>query len=71
MDAATAAEHITMVHRACANVMHLETAAAQDGCMSDSSLRQQLCSLTATLLRSVRPELTSSMCTSILQVSMH
>ena len=68
VDAGTAAEHIRLLHKACVNIACLEAQGFQEGNACDVSLQQQLCSLTAALLRSVHPMLMNSLCASIVQV---
>jgi hypothetical protein len=68
VDAGTAAEHVRLLHKACVNIACLEAQGHQEGNACDVSLLQQLCSLTAALLRSVHPMLMNSLCASIVRV---
>ena len=68
VDAGTAAEHIRLLHKACVSIACLEAQDHQEGNAYDVSLQQQLCSLTAALLRSVHPMLMTSLCAFIVQV---
>jgi hypothetical protein len=70
MDAGTAAKHIRLLHKACVNIACLEAQDYQEGSSCHASLQQQLCSLTAGLLRSVHPMLMTSLCASLVQVGL-
>ena len=51
------------------NITHLEALAAPDYQACDAPLRHRLSVLTATLLRSVHPQLMTTLCSSIVQAS--
>lgn len=72
VDAGIAAEHVGLLQKACLSTAYLEALDDKKGRPCDPALRQQLCSLTATLLRSVHPELmiglSKASCNSIVQV---
>lgn len=69
LDTAAAAAHIGGLHKACVNIMHIEALAASDCQACDVPLRHRLSVLTASLLRSVHPQLMTSLCSSIVQAS--
>ena len=68
LDPATAAAHIGGLHKACVNITHLEALAGPDCQACDAPLRHRLSTLTASLLRSVHPQLMTSLCSSMVQV---
>ena len=69
LDPAAAAVHIGGLHKACTNITQLESLAAPDCQACDAPLRHRLSALTATLLRSVHPQLMTSLCSSIVRAS--
>ena len=69
LDPAVAAAHIGGLHKACVNITHLEALAVPDCQACDAPLRHRLSALTAILLRSVHPQLMTSLCSSIVKAS--